>query len=86
MDQTIYFDGRGRNAGFPAPPAQIPACAPNAPGSYLGFWRQSVALGVGAEYGLAGKSAPGSFCTWAKASGFSDCVVATTAASTMPPC
>ncbi len=27
---------RGRNAGYPAPPAQIPACATNAPGSCLG--------------------------------------------------
>jgi len=27
--------GRGRNAGCPAPPAQIPACATNAPGSCL---------------------------------------------------
>ena len=27
--------GRGRNAGRPAPPAQIPACATNAPGSCL---------------------------------------------------
>jgi hypothetical protein len=27
--------GRGRNAGFPAPPAQIPACGTTAPGSCL---------------------------------------------------
>jgi hypothetical protein len=27
---------RGRDAGYPAPPAQIRACAPNAHGSYLG--------------------------------------------------
>ena len=26
---------RGRNAGYPAPPAQIPACTTNALGSYL---------------------------------------------------
>ena len=25
----------------PLPPAQIPACAANAPGSSLGFWRRS---------------------------------------------
>jgi len=31
----IYLVSRGRNAGRPAPPAQIPACATNAPGSYL---------------------------------------------------
>ena len=29
--------GSGRNAGRPAPPAQIPACATNALGSYLGY-------------------------------------------------
>ncbi len=29
--------GRGRNTGRPAPPAQIPACATNALGSYLGL-------------------------------------------------
>ena len=29
--------GRGRNAGCPAPPAQIPACAANAQGSCLGY-------------------------------------------------
>ena len=29
-------ESRGRNAGHPAPPAQIPACTTNALGSYLG--------------------------------------------------
>jgi hypothetical protein len=29
-------NGRGRETGYPAPPAQIPACAANAPGSSLG--------------------------------------------------
>jgi len=37
--------GRDRNAGCPAPLAQIPACATNALGSCLGFWRQSVEPG-----------------------------------------
>ena len=37
--------GRDRNAGRPAPLAQIPACATNALGSCLGFWRQSVEPG-----------------------------------------
>jgi hypothetical protein len=36
LPQTNPTNVRGRNAGFPAPPAQIPACAANAPGSYLG--------------------------------------------------
>jgi transposase len=31
---------RGRDAGFPAPPAQIPASGATAPGSYLGCWRR----------------------------------------------
>ncbi len=29
-------DGRGRDEDFSSPPAQIPACAANAPGSSLG--------------------------------------------------
>ena len=29
-------EGRGRDAGYPAPPAQIPACGTTAPGSCLG--------------------------------------------------
>ncbi len=33
--QIIGGEGRGRNAGCPAPPAQIPACATNAPGALL---------------------------------------------------
>ena len=33
--------GRDRNAGYPTPLAQITACASNAPGSCLEFWRQS---------------------------------------------
>ena len=32
-----YNFSRGRNAGHPAPPAQILACVTNAPGSYLGY-------------------------------------------------
>ena len=34
-------EGRGRDEDFSPPPAQIPACAANAPGSSLGFWRRS---------------------------------------------
>src|ERR1700731_4471807 len=34
-------DCRGRDKDFSLPPAQIPACAANAPGSSLGFWRRS---------------------------------------------
>ena len=40
--ELMHFRDRGRDAGCPAPPAQIPACAANAPGSYLGSWRRSV--------------------------------------------
>ena len=34
-------NGRGRNTGYPVPPAQIPACAANALGSSLEYERQS---------------------------------------------
>jgi len=40
--------GRGRDGSLQPPPAQIPACATNAPGSSLGFWRQSGATAAGA--------------------------------------
>jgi hypothetical protein len=39
LDELL--EGHGRETGFPVPPAQIPACAANAPGSSLGFWRRS---------------------------------------------
>ena len=32
----MLTDGRGRDEDFSSPPAQIPACAANAPGSSLG--------------------------------------------------
>ena len=35
------FDCRGRDEDCSSPPAPIPACAANAPGSSLGFWRRS---------------------------------------------
>jgi len=37
MISMIFKDdeGRGRNAGYPAPPAQIRTCATNAYGSYI---------------------------------------------------
>ncbi|MBS0660778.1 MAG: hypothetical protein JSR82_21375 [Verrucomicrobia bacterium] len=41
------LSGRGRDAGFPAPPAQIPAGGITAPGSYLEFWRQIARLAKG---------------------------------------
>jgi hypothetical protein len=37
----FFNDGRGRDEDFSSPPVQIPACAANAPGSSLGFWRRS---------------------------------------------
>jgi hypothetical protein len=33
---TVEGHGRGRDEDFSSPPAQIPACATNAPGSSLG--------------------------------------------------
>ena len=38
------YNGRGRDAGFPAPPAQIPASGTTAPGSYLEWWRHRSVL------------------------------------------
>jgi hypothetical protein len=46
---------RGRDRPFGRPPAQIPACAANALGSCLGFWRQS---GRAARDGCAGRRKP----------------------------
>src|ERR1700674_1387325 len=40
-------NGRGRDGCCQPPPAQIPACAANAPGSSLGFWRRSGDMAVG---------------------------------------
>src|ERR1035438_200184 len=42
--------GRGRDAGFPAPPAQIRASAANAHGSYRDIWRKTVAAGRDAGF------------------------------------
>ena len=56
--------GRGRDVGCPTPPAQIPACAFNALGSSLGFWRQSghrargAGCGVGAAIGQRPATCP----------------------------
>ena len=49
--------GRGRDEDFASPPARIPACAANAPGSSLGFWRRSGDRAAGAVPGLAERSA-----------------------------
>jgi hypothetical protein len=35
-EDDLQRPGRGRDAGYPAPPAQIPACSTTAPGSCLG--------------------------------------------------
>jgi hypothetical protein len=49
--------GRGRDAGYPTPPAQIRAGAPNAHGSYLGcVLTQSEPPGTDAESRLPGSS------------------------------
>jgi hypothetical protein len=39
--------GHGRDGCCQPPPVQIPACAANAPGSSLGFWRRSGDMAVG---------------------------------------
>ena len=48
--------GRGRNAGYPTSPAQIPACATNALGSSLGYERQSGNKGEDVLIGFSGSS------------------------------
>ena len=49
---------RGRDAGYPAPPAQIRACATNALGSCLGSWRQSAPRDKGDRSKRAAATAP----------------------------
>ena len=50
--------GRDRNAGYPAPLAQIPAGAANAPGSCLEFWRQSELPDTDGKHALQESSGP----------------------------
>src|SRR5215510_4812438 len=50
MDTKARRDGRGRDEDCSSPPAQIPACAANAPGSSLGFWRRSDDRAKGAAF------------------------------------
>ena len=42
--------GHGRDEDFSSPPAQIPACAANAPGSSVGFWRRSGDMAKGVAF------------------------------------
>jgi len=61
MSQALYglhpatnatkLNGRGRDEDFSSPPAQIPACAANAPGSSLGS-------NVGGAHGLKPQALP----------------------------
>ena len=44
------YIGRGRDEDCSSPPAQIPACAANAPGSSLGFWRRSGDMAKGVAF------------------------------------
>src|ERR1700730_15468716 len=46
---TLWRNGHGMDEDYSSPPAQIPACAANAPGSSLGFWRRSGDKAVGVE-------------------------------------
>ena len=41
LNKNSKNSGRGRDAGFPTPPAQIRTCRVTAYGSYLGCWRKS---------------------------------------------
>jgi hypothetical protein len=42
---------RGRDPGYPGPPAQNPACGTTAPGAHLGSWHRSGRSARDAEYG-----------------------------------
>ena len=46
-----HFTDRGRDRPCGRPPAQIPACAANALGSCLGWWRRTARLGRGVSRG-----------------------------------
>src|SRR5271166_3667367 len=46
---AVISDGRLQRA-CKAQPVQIPACAANAPGSFLGFWRRSGDKAAGVEF------------------------------------
>jgi hypothetical protein len=50
------MNGRGRSGCCQPPPARIPACASNAPGSSLGFWRRSGDRAEDVVSGLTGRS------------------------------
>src|ERR1035437_204063 len=50
--------GRGRDAGYPAPPAQIRAGAPNAHGSYLGYLAANRSFGHGGRTSTGGINTP----------------------------
>ena len=41
VNEKLGYVGRGRNAGYPAPPAQIRTWGITSYGSYLGSWRQT---------------------------------------------
>lgn len=45
-----WINGCGGNSRYRLPPARIRTCATNASGSYLGFWRESGALGAGGQF------------------------------------
>ena len=49
-DEPQAPTGCGRNSRYRLPPARIRTCAANASGSYLGFWRESGALGAGGQF------------------------------------
>src|SRR5713101_3062486 len=54
---------RGRDRPCGRPPAQIPACAANALGSCLGFWRETAPQGTDAPRGQAAATeSPGGPC------------------------
>src|SRR5213079_767684 len=47
--EHLQFFGRGRDDGYPSPPAQIRTCGTTAYGSYQRFWRETAPPGAGGQ-------------------------------------
>ena len=77
--------GRGRDAGFPAPPAQIPACAANALGSCLGSERRSAPWAKDAESWVRVASAKRAAASSPSSSGHAGHAAVAPAASAVRP-
>jgi hypothetical protein len=57
MSDGIAVDGRGRDEDFSSPPAQIPACAANAPGLVTFVARRAAIIRIDAVFRLSVRTA-----------------------------